>query len=253
MHDRVDFAAATPSVALVDFEDFGVSSAFSDASAVAFPAGPFGPASIARQGVTLSSYGVTGGGLSAAGPVVTDTRSAVNVLGPNYLGYSNAGSAYFVSEIARSSLLFDFGSAQTAVGLDIGTLLLPLQPGQDPSHFFGSNRTFDLVFDFGSERSFTATFDHWQFIGFQFDNPVTTFSIAFADGPESALYPDSTNYIGIDNLAFDNPSVSASPVPCPPSLQLALVGIVGIVSRCWAFPYLTTWRFLRSTAKASVI
>src|SRR5437773_570277 len=86
--NRADFSGATPGLALVDFEDFGVSAAFNDPSAVAFPAGPFGPASITRQGATLSSYGVTGGYLSATGPVVTDTRSAVNVLGPNYLGYT---------------------------------------------------------------------------------------------------------------------------------------------------------------------
>jgi hypothetical protein len=228
--DRTSFQADFPGLSTVDFEDFGVNNSAPtyDITGVAFPGGPFGPASVSRLGASFSSVGVVGGYLSSGGPVVTSTQSAVNVFGASYGNYVNAGSAYLVGEISRSTLKVDFTTGQTVIALDVGTLLPPLLPDQDPAHDFGSNRTFDLVLDFASSGTYVDTFDLWKFVGFKFNEPISSFTIGFADGPESSLFPDSANYIGLDNLMLTAQEADGSAVPEPASLcvwgGMSLVG-----------------------------
>ncbi len=177
--DSATFLADHPGLSVVNFEG------------AATPGGIGGPNSdYAESGVTFfgDTYVIT----SAYAGGLPDTPFTV---GP----YLTAGSNTIMTDIVFGAFEIDLGGNHTAVGLDVGSLLV------------GTN-DLEITFAFDNGNFFTFTPGAgFQFFGFIFapGNEVSLLEIEIA-GP----FQEAQNYAGLDNLAFGSAAVVAVGACC---------------------------------------
>ena len=161
-----------------------------------------------QTGGNITFYGAN---LTVGGVSFTQADSRLFVFGPSFYSTSSTSNYLNHNDAGTQSVVINFTSAQTAVGMAIGCL--ENWHGTCGSAVFSLNNgdTFGVT----TTSRLAGTAGQLAYIGFISDTPFTSLTI---NDPAKATM--------IDNFSY-----GTAAVPLPASLALLLFGLVGLLRR----------------------